>query len=305
MHDAVPGRSVDEPEIGEPGRRAQNGVMVGRHLVESAPAAGAIDGYIPEDRHAMMGARNDPIEPCGIERGVVGVRAPGLHRPEQQHATIAHAEMKTVVREDGHRGGWRQDRSGNGQRHLAPHRRHREAHASQRRDVCGPRAGGIDDVCGGDASRSSRYGRDPVAVALETQRGRVMAQLGAGPHRGVEVPLQDPEGPDVSVGGAEAAARDTVQHDRRIEPRNVGQRHHLRLDEPGGTLYGDGLTKRRELAGVRSEEEVPHRLVAALATGHLVEVAELLAREEGELHVDGRGELGAEPAGGASGTAGA
>ena len=91
-------------------------------------------------------------------------------------------------------------------------------------------------------------------------------------HRRVEISLQDSQRADVAVGGAEAAAHHTVEHDRGVESRDVVERYHRRLDESRRALDRDRLAERRELVLVGGEKEVAHRLVATVAAGCVVEL---------------------------------
>ena len=76
-----------------------------------------------------------------------------------------------------------------------------------------------------------------------------------------------------------------------------------RLAQPLGVLHPLALAQRRQLALVGAEPEVAGRRVARVDADLRLEAAELLARQQRQAHVDRRGVLRAEAAGGAAGAA--
>ena len=69
MHHSMSAKSVGEEEAAHARRRAEDGMMVGRHFVHARPAAAWIDGQIGEGRHAMGGVGQDLLNEGGIEIG--------------------------------------------------------------------------------------------------------------------------------------------------------------------------------------------------------------------------------------------
>ena len=62
VHDAVTAEAVGEVEAADVGRRADDRVMVGRHLVESGPSAARIDLRFGEAGHTRGGVRENLLD---------------------------------------------------------------------------------------------------------------------------------------------------------------------------------------------------------------------------------------------------
>ena len=62
VHDAVTAKAVGEVEAADVGRRADDRVMVGRHLVESGPSAARIDLRFGEAGHTRGGVRENLLD---------------------------------------------------------------------------------------------------------------------------------------------------------------------------------------------------------------------------------------------------
>ena len=115
VHHAVAGGAVHQEEIRAAGRGAENGVLVGRHLVESRPAGRRIDLGTPQHRHPPVRLsrhlprptrdpprrRTDgPRRPASARAGARGRRAPGggIRRPRRSSSASS--------REAGRRARW-------------------------------------------------------------------------------------------------------------------------------------------------------------------------------------------------------
>ena len=69
MHYAVAAEAVGVVESADLGRGTQDGVVVGRHAVETGPAAARVHGQVGEIRDASGGVRENRLDECGIEVG--------------------------------------------------------------------------------------------------------------------------------------------------------------------------------------------------------------------------------------------
>jgi hypothetical protein len=148
----------------------------------------------------------------------------------------------------------------------------------------------------------ARRGLDPDhprgQALFDAHPGHLDAQLepDAQAPGGLRVTVQDVQGADEAVDGAEGSAHDAVQPDRGIEPPRVLGRDLLNRDPETGLERPD----RPELFHLRlfvGEEKIAMRAVPGIRADLVREAEELLPGEEREADVHFRRELGAEAAG--------
>ena len=172
---------------------------------------------------------------------------------QQQHAPVAHAQMKTVARVDRHRHRRGQRVCRNGDRDLAAQRRDRQVRAGEPGDSRGPRAGGVHDGVGRNLlARGSHRGDAAVAPVREPDDVRIPHEASAVAFRRTPVPVEDSERADEAVARAVRAAGDAVAADRRVQLCDRIAVHFDRVLDAVRTLHRQRRAEHAELAPRRT-----------------------------------------------------
>src|SRR5918992_916449 len=105
MHHPVPRAAIQQEQVGAAWGSAENGVLVGRDLVESRPAGVPVYGRATHDRHPAVRLCDHRIDPLTVYGTIEWSSRHSRRGPEEQNPTLPHPQVKAVFRKDGHRHG--------------------------------------------------------------------------------------------------------------------------------------------------------------------------------------------------------
>src|SRR5215472_8135549 len=162
MHDTMAAETIGQEESRHAGSWSQDGVVIGRHLVQSGPPSLRVDGEIFKHRDAISGEGQDFLDEGWLEIGVVTA---GLLRivPGKEKATAFRAEVKAVAHVNDHRGRMGEAVKRFGRHKHAPQRLDRQIDPGQLRYLRRPSAGGVNQ--GARSNLSARCLDAAYAVA--------------------------------------------------------------------------------------------------------------------------------------------
>src|ERR671911_26372 len=304
MHHPMPRAAIQQEQVGAARVSAENGVLVGRDLVESRPAGGPVYGRATHDRHPPVGLCDHLLDPLTVYGSIEWSSRHSRRGPEEQNPTLPHPQVKAVGREDGHRHGVGQEVGRCGRGHLSPERGDRQIETGPLRHLGGPRTGRVHHRRRGDrTARGLHHGNAIALPAPEPGDLDLPLQLNPQPLGGSEVPFNDAQGTDETVAGAERSPDYLIESDCGIEPRDLLGPDLDRLGQPLLVLNSPGCPEYLELACRGSEPEVTRRQVSRIPARLFREAAELVAREQRQPNIYGRGILGPEPTSGLAGAA--
>src|SRR5437899_5621931 len=303
VHHAVPRRAVHQDQVFAPGGAAQEGMTVGRHLVQAGPAVRTIDGHSGESRYAFHRDGLHFAKPSVVHvdaEGIAGAR----RGAQQQHAPVPNPHMEAVARPQRHRHVLRQRGGRRRASDLAAQRRDRHLDSGPASQLAGPRSGRVHHGATRDLLAGEPHGTDPsVSPPHELLHLLAEAHAHATPARGVEVPAQGGKRTEEPGRRAKRAADHIVQARRGVEPCDLRRLDHARFGKACLVLHALRGAQGRKLAGGARQPEIPAGTVSRVGADLLGEAAQLLAREERQAHVDRGAELGTEAARRACGAA--
>jgi len=100
VHDAMPGRTIDQIEVWASWCGAKNRMFIRAHFVQTGPGLCWLDAYHAQNMHPFSRTLGNSVELLRIE--FVAVVSDGCvwGWPKQHHASVAYAEVKPIVHEN-------------------------------------------------------------------------------------------------------------------------------------------------------------------------------------------------------------
>lgn len=282
MHDSMPGRTIDEIKIWTTRGRSEECVFVWAHFVQTCPAQFWIDADMRQTGNAPFGDSQRFVEPGCFDAGVERIIGMTRGRAQEHDAPVAYAEVKPIGHEnrEGHIVGQKRARFGQGD--LASQGHDGQVDSRELTYVLGPGASGIDDCAGFDGQ--TVFGEQRMNVAgrglVETGDCRVEHEAYAKTVRGFQIPAQNIQRPNETIGLAKRTPDDPLRIDEGVFLEDLLGIKNKRFFESRVSLNASSSNQIVVFFGTRGDPQITHGSITRIDARFIGKTEQSIAREQ-------------------------